>query len=142
MNFLLDQPWLRRTWPVQLGIGAAAIAAVGLATSHLLAPVPVGIVTGLLGLAIVGGCAVASRHVDEAVREAHKSAWLWGGCFGLAFLLGVTAWARAVGPAFSFRDLQVGQGDPGVFLSGILVCLGLQFVGYAVAWALWWLRRQ
>lgn len=75
-------------------------------------------------------------RLDEAAREAHKWAWWWGGTSGLAV-------AGAVMLTVSTRglDLPVLSGRPGL-MTGILLLLLCQTVGYAVAWAVWWLQRR
>lgn len=80
------------------------------------------------------------RGIDEAAREAHKWAWWWGGSGGMAFgaILLITLTARdgvlpAASQELSAADLVVG---------GMMTILLFQLVGYAIAWAAWWLKRR
>ena len=78
------------------------------------------------------------RGVDEAVREAHKAAWFWGG------LIAVSAGAPFLillreAPRF----LERWESEPGeLFAAGAVACALVQVVGYTIAWAIWWLKRR
>ena len=80
------------------------------------------------------------RGVDEAVREAHKAAWFWGGlvavCAATPFLL-----LLAGMPEQRVRS-ALGDEPYDLFSTGALACLLVQLAGYAVAWAVWWLKRR
>ena len=85
-------------------------------------------------------CVVWWRGADEAVREAHKWAWYWGGSAGVvvvAIVLGLGAWEviDLVPADFS--------GDPSdLVMTGAGLTLGVQMTGYLIAWAAWWLRHR
>ncbi len=97
------------------------------------------IVAGTIGLAMavaIWVCARWWRDLDEAAREAHKWAWYWGSTFGGG--LGVVAlftlaYAAEASLTAEPRDLLIG---------GAGIVLVAQFVGYGIAWAVWWLRRR
>jgi hypothetical protein len=90
--------------------------------------------------AVFGSTAVWWRNIDEAAREAHKSAWYWGGCAGLAVGGAIVAGLVVLGDAPPL--LLVGKASPtGYFASGALGMAFTQIAGYAVAWTYWWARR-
>jgi hypothetical protein len=104
----------------------------------------------LAGVFVVAALAMAAvlaasfwwwRGVDEAVREAHKAAWFWGGLIAVAvatpMLLLIAAAPDAQVEAWALGD------DPySLITTGVLGCLTVQIVGYSVAWAAWWLKRR
>lgn len=97
-------------------------------------------------VAAVSGFPFAGRAwylIDETAREAHKSAWFWGGSFG-AFIgmLAFVFWFRFGG---LHSGLWLGVSPHQAFALVLLGAAGIVFaqaVGYAVAWALWWVRRR
>ncbi len=96
----------------------------------------VAVVTGLSMALVLWSCARWWRGLDEAAQEAHKWAWWWGSTFGLA-----------IGGVALFTLMMIAEnlfvGEPKtLFLGGAAVVIGFQTVGYAVAWAIWWLRRR
>ena len=80
---------------------------------------------------------------DEVIKEAHQSAWLWGGLAGFA------AWAVTL-----FTPLSDGVGDfLGVdavkvvlgnadYLAGGLVLIVAMLLGYLAWLAAWWVRKR
>jgi hypothetical protein len=80
------------------------------------------------------------RRIDEAAREAHKSAWYWGACIGIAAggagLVALTVFGGAPPLILDRAPSPVGY-----FTSGALALLAAQVLGYAAAWAWWWGRR-
>lgn len=90
--------------------------------------------TVLLNLVVMGGAVLIGiwwwRDIDEAAREAHKWAWWWGGSVGLA--AGGVIYLTGVSRGFGSSDL----GD------GVVLMLGAQLLGYAIAWGVWWLQRR
>ncbi|NBW07227.1 MAG: hypothetical protein EBR82_04290 [Caulobacteraceae bacterium] len=127
-----------------MGVCALAGAVAGAASAIVGLTTPGGWLSATL-VAIVVAIAMAVglqatlkwwRGLDEAAQEAHKWAWWWGSTVGLA-VAGVL-----------FLTLLYGtgpQGDASVkagLMIGAAVVIGCQVVGYAVAWAFWWLKRR
>ena len=79
------------------------------------------------------------RGADEAVREAHKWAWFWGGSFGMA--VGLAGLLALDGDGVVLA-LPPDAGPNAALMLGALGMLGLMLVGYLIAWAVWWLRRR
>ena len=78
-------------------------------------------------------------RADEAVREAHKWAWYWGGSIGMCVGLGALLLAGAYGgdapvPAdASYNDLLI---------AGASLVLLPMLIGYGVAWFAWWIAKR
>ena len=86
-----------------------------------------------------GLCVAWWRGADEAVREAHKWAWWWGGSTGMAMgaaLMLTAQWGP--GQFSALADME----PLNAFAMGIGLVIGLQAIGYVVAWAWWWLSRR
>lgn len=81
-------------------------------------------------------------RVDEAVREAHKTAWYWGGSAGMVIVSGLAAYLLFDRSGVSLERFAMAAGDGGLILTGIVVALGLQLIGYGVFWAGWWFTRS
>jgi len=81
------------------------------------------------------------RRLDEAAREAHKWAWYWGATGGLILVLPLLIALDIGHGADMARPLGFVGGDE-LIMFGMLSVLVLQVLGYAVAWAYWWLRRR
>lgn len=103
-----------------------------------------GPLTAALILSVLFGVMIAGtvwwwRRADEAVREAHKWAWYWGGSIGMAVGLGALLLAGAYGgdqpvpPDLSYGD---------VLLAGAMLLLAPMLIGYGVAWLAWWLSKR
>ncbi|WP_339914717.1 hypothetical protein [uncultured Brevundimonas sp.] len=121
------------------GVGAGVAAAFGSAS-------PVGLlVTAAGGAFSMLVVAVASilwwNALDEAAQEAHKWAWWWGSTGGVAvggvvLITLVTATREGPLPAIL-------SGDPiTVLINGVSALALFQVIGYALAWAGWWLARR
>lgn len=82
------------------------------------------------------------KEADEAVKEAHKSGWYWGGSMGLAIAGGIAAVLFSLEPDVSLRQFAMFPGDAGLMATGMVVTIVLAFVGYTIAWAAWWLRNR
>lgn len=82
------------------------------------------------------------RKADEAVREAHKWAWFWGGSFAMVLGLGLLAldglMDGIIGAGITEAFVYVGSG----FQAGFLMALVLLTIGYGFAWLLWWAKRR
>lgn len=101
---------------------------------------------------VVGGALVAVvaavwatlaywTRLDEAAREAHKAAWLWGGGAGMA----VMVLAVPILPHLDLYDVfpSAAQATPAdLVAAGVLACVLVQSVGYVAGWAIWWLRAR
>lgn len=106
-------------------------------------PGPLGLALTLLcyGASMLGAMLVALwwwRDIDEAAKEAHKWAWWWGGCSGMALggVLLMTALARSEVAPLQADDTGA------LFAGGIMVLLLFQIIGYGIAWAVWWLKHR
>lgn len=73
------------------------------------------------------------RSLDEAAHEANKSAFFWGGQFGILFalLLGVIEMTSA-----PFQRPRMPE-----WMLGVIIAIICQSVGYAIFHLIWWLRR-
>jgi hypothetical protein len=97
--------------------------------------------------AMAGAMAITAgwmRAIDEAAREAHKSAWFWGGCGGMA-LGGVFVILASAPPAATlhFASWFGDRTDPAAYAATGAGALGLLMTaGYTVAWAWWWWKRR
>jgi hypothetical protein len=127
-------------------IGCGVIAGAAIA---LLENVGILLPAWLAGLAavVVGGLTMLwSRRwwsrVDEAVREAHKTAWYWGGSVGMVPVMGLAATLLFDRSGVSLERFAAVPGDGGLILTGIAITLLLQLVGYGLFWAGWWLSRS
>lgn len=120
------------------GIGLAAVL-----TDEFGGPYTPVLRTVLLTAAIIAGVILCVRWwqgADEAVREAHKWAWYWGGSAGIAavvVLFVLSSWG-----VITLNIPPYGDGPDGLLLSGSALTLGLMLAGYLIAWAAWWLRHR
>lgn len=81
-------------------------------------------------------------RVDEAVREAHKTAWYWGGSVGMVVVMGLAAFLMFAPSSAPLDRFAAMPGDGGLILTGIAVTVGFQMLGYGLFWAGWWLSRS
>ncbi len=84
-------------------------------------------------------CLAWWRGADEAVREAHKWAWFWGGSCGLAIGAGLMLVAQMMPEQMAAIEAMTGLN---AFVTGISVVLSLEVAGYLIAWAWWWLSKR
>jgi hypothetical protein len=93
----------------------------------------------LIAVAVVTVASVIYwRNLDEAAREAHKFAWMWGGSAAIVLALPILPLLNTVQLVAMF-----GPHPPGDWvIGGVLSLLGLQIAGYGLTWAGWWLVRQ
>ena len=119
-----------------IGLGAALIEEFGGANAVVLR-------LALLSLGVLVGLALCIRWwqaADEAVREAHKWAWYWGGSCGIAVvavLFTLSSWN-----VITLNIPPYGDGPDGMLRSGSALTLGIMLAGYLTAWAAWWLRHR
>ncbi len=79
------------------------------------------------------------RRVDEAAREAHKWAWWWGGSPGMA-AGGIGVMALING---EWADARLAGFEPDTLVGlSVVAVLGVQIVGYTLAWLWWWAVRR
>ena len=103
---------------------------------------------GAVAVIAMTGAMVSSvawmRSIDEAAREAHKSAWFWGGCGGLCvggvlFILASLPPAATLDVPAWFPD----RTDPAAYAATGAALLALLMVaGYTLAWVWWWWERR
>lgn len=79
------------------------------------------------------------RGIDEAAREAHKWAWWWGGTGGMA-VGGAVLLSLQLNDDLPINSTDLPAGD--LIAWGMMSILLFQVVGYAIAWAAWWLRHR
>lgn len=92
------------------------------------------------------------RRLDEASREAQRSAMLWGGTFGIlaAVIAGMfiaytpagASWLQDLAGRFSAR---IGDKIPDTsfaFVAGLMFCAISSVLGFSVAWMWWWAKRR
>ena len=98
-------------------------------------------------VAMIGSMAISvawMRSIDEAAREAHKSAWFWGGCGGMA-LGGVFVILASLPQAATIHIPAwfSGRTDPVAYAAtGAGAIVLLMVAGYTLAWAWWWWKRR
>lgn len=82
------------------------------------------------------------HKVDEAVREAHKWAWFWGGSVGM--MLGVfLATANVFMDGQLVVPLLASSGFGAYpFEAGLIAMTMLAAYGYMTAWAFWWWKHR
>lgn len=114
-----------------------ALAAVFKPESKLLIYATLGLVTGAVTLWMGWRWWQA---VDEAVREAHKTSWYWGGSVGLVVVgmcaLPLVSIAQAEGPVSGLTP-----NEAGFMLAGIILTVFTLLFGYIACWVGWWLSR-
>ncbi len=104
-------------------------------------PVVTGVVVLAIGAVILWLSARWWIVADEAVREAHKFSWFWGGSAGMivvgAVAIPLMGVARGSVDAFGLTPAEAG-----LFVNGVGFTLALMLLGYGVCWAGWWLIRN
>lgn len=83
------------------------------------------------------------RTIDEAAREAHKWAWFWGGSSGMGVgLIGVVLATMPHAASLRIPGFA-GRSDPAAYAAtGAYIIVLLVMLGYAIAWAWWWLGKR
>lgn len=127
-------------WAVTLGATIVLGLAAGVG-SALSGPVVAGALATAACAAGMGVAAWKWRRLDEAAREAHKSAWFWGASWSLCLVGGAWIWLIRGGRHLDLAGL-VGQSPAELVALGIAFCIGLQLIGYALFWAGWWLSKR
>lgn len=124
-----------------------AVAVAGVATGFVMGAMEdnealeLGVFLALALVVGVGGSIVMWRLLDEAQREAHKTAWFWGGSMGM--LLGLVAELAVMTFAPDLVTSLNPGGEPGDYVRiGLVGILTAQVAGYGLAWAWWWWRHR
>lgn len=91
-------------------------------------------------------------RLDEASREAQRSAMLWGGTFGIlaAFIAGTLIAFTPDGAGWiAHLSARLGERAGGrlpdtsfAFVAGMVFCAVSSVLGFMVAWMWWWARRR
>lgn len=140
------QARLNRQMAATLGLSTllgACIGAAAVVLDQFNGPIAwaVSAVLGLLGL--VGGVWAMRlmlrywRGLDELARDAHKTAWFWGGSLGTLIVWVPLSIAFAV----EMNGKSIDPALTGAYL-GALALFGAQIVGYGLFWAGFWLRNR
>ena len=93
---------------------------------------------------IIGASVVWWRSLDELAREAHKSAWFWGGSVGL----GLAAIPMVIITQMAARgaiELDQFSGTAGFLLGfsgGAGVPILTTLAGYFIAWGIFWWQKR
>lgn len=77
-------------------------------------------------------------RADEAVREAHKWAWYWGGSIGMCVGMGALLLAYAYGGE---APAPAGVSYGALLFAGAALVLAPMLIGYGVAWFAWWISK-
>lgn len=85
------------------------------------------------------------KQIDEAAREAHKTAWFWGGSIGMTVSLFVAslnlyfdnAFLDYLGRIYRVKDIHNFGFELG--LLNVMTFMGL---GYMIHWGIWWKSRM
>lgn len=105
-------------------------------------PVSLAVTVVAISIAMAAGiwaCLRWWRTLDEAAQEAHKWAWWWGSTGSLA--VGGTALLTVMIASLD-RDLVIALPAQELIYVSALGTVGVQGVGYSIAWAVWWLKRR
>ncbi len=83
------------------------------------------------------------RSIDEAAREAHKSAWFWGGTVGMTVGLMLVLMSMWPGAETLNLPSMEGRNDPAAYMAmGAVLMLLIMVAGYTIAWIVWWWQRR
>lgn len=125
-------------------VGGLALGGIFALITSLFGP-PHDLAVIAMGLGVVAIVLVTTlmwwRGADEAVREAHKWAWWWGGSTGLGIgmILYFVADLNEAGSPLIDRLTQIAGGG---FQAGLITVIGFQVIGYIIAWATWWMKHR
>jgi hypothetical protein len=124
--------------------GALALCALLATPAKALGPAGMPVLMALVAVWGLTFAGMAWKRTDEAAREAHKFAALWGAPFALLALLvglpivAVTVFHAKLQPGLSHLD----QSPWSLVMAGVMLSGVVQSLGYTVAWAGWWVRRR
>lgn len=85
------------------------------------------------------------KQIDEAARDAHKTAWFWGGSIGMSVAILITALnlffdgaiLMKLGEIYHISDIQNFGFEFG--LMNVMTFMGF---GYVIHWGIWWRQRR
>lgn len=81
------------------------------------------------------------RQIDEAAREAQKSAWFWGSGVGAMVGFVGVSWLAVRDPTLG-GWLSADASAASLIQAGGVAVLACQCVGFFIAWAIWWWRMR
>jgi hypothetical protein len=133
----LQSPAARPLIGIALIFAAELVLLMGLHAYDIRLGLPLSLLTVMLFLVPavwLGG--LYWHRIDEAAREAQKTAWYWGGSLGMGIgVIAVALFGRlGFAPADAGPTLLLTYGAVGVVFA--------QLIGFGIAWALWWARRR
>lgn len=84
------------------------------------------------------------QSLDELAKEAHKSAWMWGGSIGMLI---VTIPIAVLIEGVQSERIDLAGLDPEVasilgFSAGAGTAISGAVGGYVIAWAIYWIRKR
>jgi hypothetical protein len=120
------------------GAAAALLGALGLVAE----PLAYGLAVLTAGVAALWFSYRWWQAVDEAVREAHKTSWFWGGSAGLVVVGAAALALYGVTQGDAAEQFGVTHQEAGLLLAGILFTVVTLLVGYGICWAGWWFTRS
>lgn len=82
------------------------------------------------------------KRADEAVKEAHKWAWFWGGSLGMTAAIFCAALDYVLGLNLQATITHFFGMDGSQFIAGIAFAIIPMVSGYYIAWGTWWLRHR
>jgi hypothetical protein len=133
--------------------GAAVAGAAGFAAGFTMAITgafsrsdnPALIVAAVFDLGLIAGGLMSIpywRRIDEAAREAHKAAWMWGGSIVSILAIGGAALLYALQPALNLPAF-LGEPSAATWVAvSLSTLIHAQILAYGVVWALWWWRHR
>ncbi|WP_309087618.1 hypothetical protein [Phenylobacterium sp.] len=81
------------------------------------------------------------RRIDEAARDAQKTAWFWGGSAGLGVGFAASMYVAVRDP--TFLGLLPPNATPAELVhAGAFGVVIAQFAGFLLAWAFWWWSKR
>lgn len=135
-------PALRRSLPIVVTMLVGV--ALGLGARLFAHGQPVVMAVWAISTVAVAGAASVYcwRALDEVAREAHKTAWFWGGSTGMLGAFLALTWAQAYRPDLLARGLGGGTGPGDLVELGLLWVIVAQLIGYLVVWIGWWISKR
>jgi hypothetical protein len=138
---------LQSAYSVYLLIGVLAGSAISLAvvTGHLDPVSAAKILMGAFSISFVvlmPFVLIWWKKVDEAVREAHKWAWFWGGSVGMMLAIWIATANLFMGGQLLTPLLTSWGLEAYGFEVGVVATTLLMSYGYIGAWAMWWSKRK